>query len=371
MVNIGDCSPVHAPVPAHPDPSSISPDTWRRFESVTRRVMHKIQPTVSSDQLRAAVIDYVQRLFRSHTGYQVSPFGSVPLKTYLPNGDIDLTLVGPEIYDENLENEVCAILKSEEQREDSEFEVKGVQYVPAEVKVVKCLVQNIAVDISVNQIGGLLTFEFLEKVDQKIGKDCLFRRSIMLIKDWCYYESRILGAHRGLISTYALETLVLYIFHIFHKSLDGPLAVLYRFLDYYSKFDWDNKGISLFGPVSLSLLPELVIEPPDIHDDGFVPWEEFLKKHVEDYTVLPRNPKDNPQVFSRKFLNIIDPLKQSNNLGRSVNKKNFYRIRKEFDVGSHKLGKILQAPTCFADSGINQFFANTLNTDHAGLRRDA
>ena len=71
MVNIGDCSPVHASVPAHPDPSSISPDTWRRFESVTRRVMHKIQPTVSSDQLRAAVIDYVQRLFRSHAGYQV------------------------------------------------------------------------------------------------------------------------------------------------------------------------------------------------------------------------------------------------------------------------------------------------------------
>jgi hypothetical protein len=118
----------------------------------------------------------------------------------------------------------------------------------------------------------------------------------MLIKDWCYYESRILGAHHGLISTYALETLILYIFHIFDKSLDGPLAVsyvlditiafisfnvilscssrympflggemlsgllqvLYRFLDYYSKFDWDNKGISLFGPVSLSSLPKLV-----------------------------------------------------------------------------------------------------------------
>ena len=49
----------------------------------------------------------------------------------------------------------------------------------------------------------------------------------MLVKDWCYYESRILGAHHGLISTYALETLVLYVFHIFHKSLDGPLAVSY------------------------------------------------------------------------------------------------------------------------------------------------
>jgi hypothetical protein len=55
------------------------------------------------------------------------------LKTYLPDGDIDLTLFGPAISDENLANEVCTILKSEERRKDSEFEVKDVQYVPAEV----------------------------------------------------------------------------------------------------------------------------------------------------------------------------------------------------------------------------------------------
>lgn len=63
------------------------------------------------------------------------------------------------------------------------------------------------------------------QVDHIVGKDHLFKRSIILIKAWCYYESRILGAHHGLISTYALETLVLYIFHLFHSSLDGPLAV--------------------------------------------------------------------------------------------------------------------------------------------------
>ena len=55
------------------------------------------------------------------------------MKTYLPDGDIDLTLFGPVISDENLANEVCAILKSEERRKDSEFEVKDVHYVPAEV----------------------------------------------------------------------------------------------------------------------------------------------------------------------------------------------------------------------------------------------
>ena len=39
------------------------------------------------------------------------------------------------------------------------------------------------------------------------------------VKAWCYYESRLLGAHHGLISTYALETMVLYIFNVFHKEL--------------------------------------------------------------------------------------------------------------------------------------------------------
>ena len=63
------------------------------------------------------------------------------------------------------------------------------------------------------------------QMDHLIGKDHLFKRSIILIKAWCFYESHILGAVHGLISTYALETLVLYIFNLFHSSLDGPLAV--------------------------------------------------------------------------------------------------------------------------------------------------
>lgn len=45
------------------------------------------------------------------------------------------------------------------------------------------------------------------------------------VKAWCYYESRLLGAHHGLISTYALETLVLYVFNKYHRSIDGPLSV--------------------------------------------------------------------------------------------------------------------------------------------------
>lgn len=47
----------------------------------------------------------------------------------------------------------------------------------------------------------------------------------MQVKAWCYYESRLLGAHHGLISTYALETLVLYVFNKYHDTIDSPLSV--------------------------------------------------------------------------------------------------------------------------------------------------
>ena len=48
------------------------------------------------------------------------------------------------------------------------------------------------------------------------------------VKAWCYYESRLLGAHHGLISTYALETMVLYIFNLYHTQLHSPLRARAR-----------------------------------------------------------------------------------------------------------------------------------------------
>lgn len=35
----------------------------------------------------------------------------------------------------------------------------------------------------------------------------------------------MLGAHHGLISTYALETLVLYVFNRYHREISSPIQV--------------------------------------------------------------------------------------------------------------------------------------------------
>ena len=67
--------------------------------------------------------------------WQVFTFGSVPLKTYLPDGDIDLTAFSTN---QNLKDtwahQVRDMLENEEQNENAEFRVKEVQYIQAEVK---------------------------------------------------------------------------------------------------------------------------------------------------------------------------------------------------------------------------------------------
>lgn len=354
----------------NPNPTAIGAGRWGKAEQTTQEIISRVQPTVVSEERRKEVIDYVQRLIRGCLGCEVFPFGSVPLKTYLPDGDIDLTAFGGIPVEDALASDVCSVLEAEDRNRTAKFVVKDVQLIRAEVKLVKCLVQNIVVDISFNQLGGLCTLCFLEKVDRLIGKDHLFKRSIILIKAWCYYESRILGAHHGLISTYALETLVLYIFHLFYSSLNGPLAVLYKFLDYFSKFDWENFCISLNGPVRISSLPEIVAETPENGGGQLLLSNEFFRDCMEKFSVPSRGSETSSRIFPQKHLNIVDPLKENNNLGRSVSKGNFYRIRSAFTYGARKLGHILSQPEENLADELHKFFTNTLDRHGSGQRPD-
>ncbi|KAH7542815.1 hypothetical protein FEM48_Zijuj02G0115000 [Ziziphus jujuba var. spinosa] len=354
--------PSSPPLPvSNPDPESIAAESWAIAEATTQEIVSWIQPTLVADQKRKNVIDYVQRLLGYCIGCEVFPYGSVPLKTYLPDGDIDLTVFRSPKIEDALVSDVHAALRGEEHNEAAPYKVKDVHCIDAEVKLVKCIVQNIVVDISFNQLGGLSTLCFLEQVDQLAGKDHLFKRSIILIKAWCYYESRILGAHHGLISTYALETLVLYIFHLYNSSLNGPLVVLYRFLDYFSKFDWDNYCVSLNGPICKSSLTSVVADLPKNKRDDLLLSQEFLKNCLDMFSVPSSGLETNLRAFPLKHLNIIDPLKETNNLGRSVNRGNFYRIRSAFKYGARKLGWILLLPGEKIEDELKKFFANTLD----------
>ena len=185
---------------------------FKEGEQYADELTAMLTPRVVDEKLREQVFTNVGELVQRSLGAQIFQFGSVPLKTYLPDGDLDVSCVlgyGPE-YD-NWEVHVMSLLNN--RRADSTDGlgvVTDVYCIDAEVKIVKCFVGEMAVDISVNQVGGFSSLGLLEEVHEMVGENHLFKRASLLIKAWCFYESRILGSNTWLLSTYALQTLIWY-----------------------------------------------------------------------------------------------------------------------------------------------------------------
>lgn len=63
----------------------------------------------------------------------------------------------------------------------------------------KCMIDNIVVDISFNQLGGICTYGFLERVNNELIPNHLFKMSIILVSQlWV----RIM---QGLVSCWKYE----------------------------------------------------------------------------------------------------------------------------------------------------------------------
>jgi len=64
---------------------------WDKYYLRTREIISQIQPTVISKNQIKVVVQHVQCLVHRCIGCEVFSFGSMPLKIYLSDGDIDLT----------------------------------------------------------------------------------------------------------------------------------------------------------------------------------------------------------------------------------------------------------------------------------------
>jgi hypothetical protein len=93
----------------------------------------------------------------------------------------------------HIERAEAAAAAAADDGEGEVFAVSEIHTIHAEVKLMKCIADGMVVDISANQFGGLATLGFLEEVDAYIGRGGIFKRSIILIKAWGFYESRLLG----------------------------------------------------------------------------------------------------------------------------------------------------------------------------------
>lgn len=86
------------------------------------------------------------------------------------------------------------------------------------------------------------------------ARPSLLKRCIILVKAWSYYEARVLGAHHSLMSSYALEVMVLYVLLHYPARASTPFSLLCTYLQVFSAFDWSQHALSLHGPLPLAAL---------------------------------------------------------------------------------------------------------------------
>ncbi len=132
----------------------------------------------------------------------IMKFGSDPLRTYLPDSDIDITILirhSADSAEKKLDpgytkTTFDRIYNRLHQLKQNDNQLSDIAIVDAGVKVVKFKYQGIPLDVSINQYSGVAALWMLERFDRIFGREHLFKKSMLLIKIWSFYEARILGS---------------------------------------------------------------------------------------------------------------------------------------------------------------------------------
>eukprot|EP00884_Botryococcus_braunii_P021042 jgi/Botrbrau1/7621/Bobra.0159s0070.1 len=180
-VGVTEDGPVQAPLPLEHSNSS----QWNidGFDGFIDNLIESIGPQHTSEGRRKTVIDFVRReIVLEFSARQVeigfAVYGSVPLKTYLPDGDIDIALFhrsGRPVQHDWQETVLTSLGKVKANPSPGNLRISSIEKIEAEVKLVKCIVDGLIVDISFNTSNGICTLAFLEDVDRKVGRNHLFQ----------------------------------------------------------------------------------------------------------------------------------------------------------------------------------------------------
>lgn len=140
---------------------------WKEAETL----VSLITPTVRSNQARDAVADFLRRILcRKRDDYLLLMSGSCCSKTYLPDGDVDLVLSTATLLqtapDMQHLTDIFAALCEEIYRKEgdgskqqytqyvspADFTVRNVEFINARTKLLHCVVDNVSVDVTINQV---------------------------------------------------------------------------------------------------------------------------------------------------------------------------------------------------------------------------
>eukprot|EP01059_Diplonema_ambulator_P011910 TRINITY_DN2197_c0_g2_i2.p1 TRINITY_DN2197_c0_g2~~TRINITY_DN2197_c0_g2_i2.p1 ORF type:complete len:765 (+),score=169.02 TRINITY_DN2197_c0_g2_i2:26-2320(+) len=219
-----------------------------------------MQWTMQSYSQRMEVVERISGHVKKRLeGVKVELFGSTKLKTYLPDGDIDITLCQYDLPENtNTRGRELEVLRTLVNEILPSMISQPAELINAEVKLVKCVIDGLQVDVTIDQYGGLTTIQFLDEVNTIIGCDDIFKRSLVLIKGWAMYEAHVLGANCGLLGSYSITVMLIAVFQQIQPNILPTLScfdILQRFLEYYAAFDFSTQAVSVLGSICIRTTP--------------------------------------------------------------------------------------------------------------------
>jgi len=296
-------------------------------------------------------------------------YGSFSLKTYLKDSDIDITIILENKENHELLinpsnvliNNILQIIKNsfEDYNEKMQFNTfSEIKIILADIKLLKCQIDSYFINISINNFSGLLKIFFMDYIFKAINKDNkdknksqILLRSILLIKAWCYYEGNLLGSNIGLMASCALELITLNIFNTNYTNIKNEIDVFFYFFNFVNNIDFDKSIITLFGPISKNDFFNNINDNKKkelfwyINNDkkenylfNLEELKEFMDKLNKSVEIL--FPNEDKNSFQNKYFNIIDPLNENNNLGKSINYHSFSKMKNTFQYMVKELNKI-------------------------------
>jgi len=224
--------------------------------------------------VKGIIIDILNKKFPYYNTF-ILPYGSFPMKAYLKNADIDITIFLQSKEEKNimmeipidLINSMIILIKEEfeQYNKKSAFVLfSEIKIIMADIRLLKCKIGNISLDISVNNFSGIYKVVLIDYIEKQFknefdklnlfndtlfneNKIQIFRRTLILIKSWCFFEGNLMGSNIGLMASYALEILVIYIFNLYYNDIYNEFDGFEKFFEVMDKFDWEKSVISLFG----------------------------------------------------------------------------------------------------------------------------
>lgn len=155
-----------------------------------------------------------------------------------------------------------------------------------------------------------------------------------------------------MLATYAIEVMVLYIINIFHNKIDWNYWRFFKkFIQEFDGMDFNNKLITICGILDITWWEKYLEECKKNEIKPTKPEYQISKGNK--MLIMPRqlmsmedsfdklgiddHRNRNQYIFNKKYINIVDPIDSSNNIGRSVSKINSDRICNVFSIINKKI----------------------------------